>query len=61
MPWDKEQERIYARERKPYETSLTDMEWKLVCHLLPEPSSRGRPITTDMRLIVDATSVSSRR
>ena len=38
MPWNKEQEREYARELKPYETSLTDMEWKVIKPSLPKPS-----------------------
>ena len=54
MPWDKEQEREYARELKPYETSLTDMEWRVTKPSLPKPSRQGRPIKTDMRLVVDA-------
>ena len=54
MPWDKEQEREYARELKPCQASSTDMEWNVISPFLPQPSRRGRPIGADLHLVADA-------
>jgi putative transposase len=40
--------------RKPYPSDLTDGQWAVLEPLLPLPSRRGRPRTTDLRELVNA-------
>ena len=41
-----------------YPSNLTDQEWSIIEPLLPEPGSgpgqRGRPVTTNLRAVIDA-------
>lgn len=39
--------------RKPYPTDVTDDQWRLIEHLLPQPRRGGRPRTTSMRDVLD--------
>ena len=41
-------------ERQPYDTDLSDAEWKRIRPLLPAPCPRGRPIEVPRREIVNA-------
>ena len=54
MPWNKATQEKYKRNWKELETTLTDKEWKLIEPLLPAPSPKGRPRTTDLRTVFDA-------
>ena len=47
MPWNKATQEKYKRNWKGLETTLTDKEWKLIEPLLPAPTPKGRPRTTD--------------
>ena len=38
-----------------YETDLTDKQWAIIEPLIPKAKSGGRPRTTDMRRVVNAT------
>lgn len=40
--------------RLPYSTDLTDDEWEMVRHFMPEPKARGRNIEVDLREVVNA-------
>jgi putative transposase len=40
--------------RKPYHTDVSDQEWEIIKHLLPPPSSRGRPRENEWREILNA-------
>ncbi len=44
----------YTRHTDPYESDLTDEEWRRIEPSLPAPSSRGRPRRVDLRAVVDA-------
>lgn len=45
----------YGREGLRYASDTTDDEWAVIVRLLPEPANgRGRPRTTDLRLVVNA-------
>ena len=37
--------------RKPYPTDLSDAEWRILAHLIPEAKPGGHSRTTDMREI----------
>jgi putative transposase len=39
---------------KPYDTDLTDEQWKILEPLLPKPKPGGRPRTTNIRAVVNA-------
>jgi len=39
--------------RKPYSTDLTDEQWDIIAPLLPEPRTRGRRPTVDLRRVLD--------
>ncbi len=54
MSWDEATHAQYRRSRDRYESDLTDEEWDVIRHLLPEPSTRGRPRTTDLRDVFNA-------
>ena len=47
MPWNQATQEEYKRNGKELDTTLTDDEWKLIEPLLPAPSPKGRPRTTD--------------
>ena len=54
MAWDKTTSEKYTRNSARYESDLTDAEWSLIEPLLPPPSPRGRPRTTDLREVCNA-------
>ena len=54
MPWNQATQEEYKRNWKELETTLTDKEWKLIEPLLPAPTPKGRPRTTDLRSVFDA-------
>jgi putative transposase len=45
---------ITSKERKPYDTDLTDDEWRIIEPLVPPCKGGGRPRTTDVREVVNA-------
>ncbi len=47
MPWNQATQEEYKRNWKELETTLTGGEWQLIEPLLPAPSPKGRPRTTD--------------
>ena len=61
MPWNKATQEEYKRNGKELETTLTDDEWKLIEPLLPAPSPKGRPRTTDLRSVFNAIQFIQRR
>lgn len=44
----------YARAGLRYASDLTEEEWAVIAPLLPEACTRGRPVTTSMRAVVEA-------
>jgi putative transposase len=40
--------------RKPYDTDLTDKEWKILCPLIPIAKRGGRPRQVNIREIINA-------
>ena len=40
--------------RQPYPSDLSDLEWEIIEPLLPAPTNRGKPRTTNMREVVNA-------
>ena len=54
MPWNEATSRIYSRAGTGYPSILTDEEWSLIEPRLRKRSTRGRPRTTDMRVVADA-------
>ena len=54
MPWNEATSRTYSRAGNRYPSDLTDGEWSLIGPLLQKRSRRGRPRTTDMRVVADA-------
>jgi transposase len=55
MPWTKTTRAHYRREGLRYASDLKDAEWRLLRRLLPAPHHLGRPRTTDLRRVVEAT------
>ncbi len=55
MPWNETTCREYARHGCRYASDLTDREWALVAPFLPGPKKIGRPRTTNLRDVWDAT------
>ncbi len=55
MPWNKTTRREYARHGRRYASDLTDREWALVAPFLPARKKIGRPRTTNLRDVWDAT------
>ena len=55
MPWNETTRREYARHGRRYASDLTDREWALVAPFLPGPKKIGRPRTTNLRDVWDAT------
>ena len=47
MPWNQATQEEYKRNQQELETTLTDGEWLLIEPLLPAPSPKSRPRTTD--------------
>ena len=41
-------------ERQPYDTDLTDAEWRIIQPLIPPPKPGGRPRKYDMREVLNA-------
>jgi putative transposase len=39
--------------RQPYDSDLSDQEWEIISPMLPKPFKLGRPVTVDMREIVN--------
>ena len=54
MSWDEATHEQYRRSGARYESDVTDDEWDVIRCLLPEPSTRGRPRTTNLRDVFDA-------
>ena len=54
MAWNKATRKKYKRADDYRQNNVTDAEWDLISPLLPEPSGRGRPRTTDLRAVFDA-------
>jgi len=54
MSWIETARRDHARRGLRYSSDLTDREWALISPLLPEPRPLGRPLTTDLREVVNA-------
>lgn len=54
MAWNEATHVQYRRSRMRYESDVTDEEWEVITPLLPEPSRKGRPRTTDLREVFDA-------
>ena len=52
--------RHQKQKRKKYDTDLTDEQWALIKPLIPPPKQGGRPRTTDVREVVNATFYISR-
>jgi transposase len=55
MPWTEITRAHYLREGLHYASDMTDAEWRLLVPLLPQPRRLGRPRTTDLRRVVEAT------
>jgi hypothetical protein len=43
-----------ARKSKRYPSDLTDEEWQRILPLLPEPPTRGRKVSVDLREMLNA-------
>ena len=56
MPWNETTRREYARCGRRYASDLTEREWALVAPFLPAPKKIGRPRTTELRDVLDASS-----
>ena len=54
MSWDEATHVQYRRSLARYESDVTDEEWDVIRQLLPDPSTRGRPRTTDLRDVFNA-------
>lgn len=54
MAWDEATHEQYRRSRMRYQSDVTDEEWEVITPLLPAPSRKGRPRTTDLREVFDA-------
>ena len=54
MLWNEAASRIYSRAGTGYPSHLTDGEWSLIGPSLRKRSRRGRPRTSDMRVVADA-------
>src|SRR5258707_15447148 len=52
--WDEITQRKYRRDRLRYASDTTDDEWELIAPHLPAACRRGRPRTTELRVVVDA-------
>lgn len=55
MAWTKITRTDYDRRHGRYASDLTDREWALVAAFMPERRRTGRPRTTDLRDVMDAT------
>ena len=54
MAWNETTQDQYKRPLDRFETDLTDEEWALIEPLLPPPSQKGRPRSTDLREVFNA-------
>jgi len=54
MAWTEITRPKYRRDGLRYASDTTDQEWAIIAPLLPAPSRRGRPRTTDLRAVVNA-------
>ena len=43
-----------TQDREPYQTDVTDIQWKTIAPLIPEAKEGGRPREVDIREIVNA-------
>ena len=54
MPWSRTTRKHYKRDRRRYESDVTDAEWAIVEPMLPKQGRMGRPRQTDLREVFNA-------
>lgn len=54
MPWNRTTRKHYKRDRRRYESDLTDREWAVVEPMIPKQGRLGRPCKTDLREVFNA-------
>lgn len=54
MPWNRTTRKKYNRDRRRYESDLTDREWVIVEPMIPKQGRLGPPCKTNLREVFNA-------